>query len=318
MRREAAWSPNILTNLVCTGNVDTAIKLTIQRSISNAYSFSKYIRQKIIGNDANRDPLYLQRVRHFQHVHFSPQDPEWEQLEDLMAGSLRFQYKVECSKRPYLRLHTLDTALKQIKCMPAGFYEYKLPDEIIQEAIEREAVRRELKHLKPTNISNIQFIISRAQKWQQLQHPWELVACASILCGRRTQEILCSLEWEKESEYVIYVRGLLKQNIGEGPVPILTDFDSFDALMKKIRENELSPACSTHRLKPAFMRLFGEWFSHSQRRNIYCEAAYRLRTENGFHPDMSKIMWFDKALCHDNNVVNQASNLTYQSLTFNE
>jgi hypothetical protein len=202
--------------------------------------------------------------------------------------------------------------------MPDAFYEYQLPEEIIEEAVEREQERRELKHSTPVNISNIQTILSRAREWHNIQHPWELVACASILCGRRTQEILWSLQWERQSDYIIRVTGLLKQNIAQGPIPILTKFEDFDALMNKIRENGLSSSSSTNYLKPAFMRLFGVWYPHSQRRNIYCEAAYRLRLENQFFPEISRVMWFDKALCHDVNVIHQATNLTYQILTFDE
>lgn len=235
-----------------------------------------------------------------------------------MEAPLRAQHKTQSSPKPFFKDPTLDAALKQIKPLPESFYEYKLPEQIVEQAVERENTRREFKHRKPLNISNIQFIISRARQWHQYKHPWELVACASILCGRRTQEILWSLEWEKESTYVVFVRGLLKQNVGEGSIPILTTFEDFDALMNKIRENCFSKQSTTNYLKPAFIRVFGEWFAHSQRRNIYCEAGYRIRLESGFYPEMSRIMWFDKALCHDVNVVLQASNLTYQSLTFNE
>lgn len=122
----------------------------------------------------------------------------------------------------------------------------------------------------------------------------------------------------KASDYVIEVTGLLKQRVGAGPIPILTTFDDFNDLIEQIRENRLPVESSTHRLKPAFLRVFGEWFNHTQRRNIYCEAAYRLRLESGFFPDLPPIMWFDKALCHDSNVIHQAPSLSYQTLTFNE
>jgi hypothetical protein len=126
------------------------------------------------------------------------------------------------------------------------------------------------------------------------------------------------MEYSAEGEYQIRVSGLCKQKIGAGVIPILTTSDKFVALMGKIREHQLPVDSSTHRLKPAFRRVFGQWYNHSERRNIYCEAAWRVRDESGFYPEISKIMWFDKALCHDDNVIHQASNLTYHKAQFEE
>lgn len=306
----------IIASLKSNPNANEAIALTIQRNESNAHSFCKYVRRKFLRDESNRDPQYLQRVRHFQQVHFGPQDPEWAQLEDLMERPLHHQHRVETSRRPFLRHH--DAALKEIRSVCANFYAYKMPDEIVEEAMEREQERREIRHMKPQNIGNIQLILSKALAWRQHNHPWELVACASILCGRRTQEILWAMEWERESDRVIQVRGLLKQAVGAGPIPILTDYEDFAALMAKIREHAYPRESTTHRLKPAFVRVFGEWLNHSERRNLYCEAAFRMRFESGFFPGLPQIMWFDKALCHDKNVIHQAPNLTYQTLTFDE
>lgn len=306
----------IIASLKSSPNANEAIALTIQRSESNAHSFCKYVRRKFLRDESNRDPQYLQRLRHFQQVHFGPQDPEWAQLEDLMERPLHHQHRVETSRRPFLKRH--DAALKEIRCVCANFYDYKMPDEIVEEAVEREQERREARHMKPQNIGNIQLILSKALAWRQHNHPWELVACASILCGRRTQEILWAMEWERESDRILQVRGLLKQAVGAGPIPILTDYEDFAALMAKIREHAYPHESTTHRLKPAFVRVFGEWLNHSERRNLYCEAAYRMRMESGFFPGLPQIMWFDKALCHDKNVIHQAPNLTYQTLTFDE
>lgn len=310
---------DILTSLLSEGDAQKATRLTVERGEENAYSFFRYCRRKIVADDNNRHPEYLQRVRHFQHVHFGPQDWEWNQLCALMESSLHNQYRVEISRKPFFKGRPdLDAALRQIKCMPNAFYAYDLPQDIVERAVDRENERREERHCRPVNVADVQTVISRAKQWRQFSHPWELVACASILCGRRTQEILWSMEWERESDYIIRVRGLLKQYVGAGPIPLLVPADEFGELMEKIRENGLPRDSTTHRLKPAFVRVFGEWFNHTQRRNIYCEAAYRLRQESGFFPSYPPIMWFDKALCHDSNVIHQAPSLAYQTLTFNE
>ena len=306
----------ILHVLLAECDPERAIQLTIDRNPDNAYSFYKYCRGRIFRDDANRHPRYLQTVRHFQYTHYSPQDPEWDLLQDLMERPLRAQYRVESSRKPFLPNPRLDAALKAIPCLPHAFYAYRMPPAIVEDAVDRLRERREAKHCQQVNISNLQTIVSRALDWHDYTHPWELVACASILCGRRTQEITHTLQFEKHSEHLLEVSGLLKQEIGAGVIPILCTADDFQDLMGKIREHSLPTESSTHRLKPAFRRIFGEWFNHAERRNIYCEAAFRMRDVSGFHPTMSKIMWFDKALCHDTNVVAQVSNLTYQALNF--
>lgn len=308
----------ILTKLLCDRNVSDAIKITLARG-NNAYSFAKYCRGRIVRDDANRNPQYLQRVRDFQHIHFGPQDSEWCQLQALMEGSLLTQYRVEISRRPFFACRpSLDAALREIKCLPAEFYEYVLPDEVVESARERERERREARCCGAMNISNIQTFISRAREWREFTHPWELVACASILCGRRTQEIIWAANFTPTDRYLVHVTGLLKQAVGQGVIPLLVESDDFMELMSKIRENHLPSESTTHRLKPAFRRVFGEWLNHTQRRNVYCEAAYRMRDISGFHPTYPPVMWFDAALCHDSNVIHQAPSLAYQVLTFNE
>lgn len=309
---------DIIAILLQEGNARKAVQLTIARDPINAYSFYKYVRQKIFRNEANRDPQYLSRVRYFQHVHYSPQEREWKLLEELMAAPLRIQYRVEKSSKLYLPEQEDDYQLKNIHCLPPPFYEYRMPWHVVQSALDRLQDRREARHAKAVTIGNLQTIVSKAKEWRERSHPWELVACASILCGRRTQEITHTLEFEPHSTYQLRVQGLLKQEIGRGVIPILCTTEEFEELMAKIRAYDLAIESSTHRLKPAFRRVFGEWFNHTERRNIYCEAAWRMRDVSGFFPEMSKIMWFDKALCHDVNVVAQTSNLAYQALGFDE
>jgi hypothetical protein len=308
----------ILHALFTERNPEKAVELTIDRDPENAYSFYKYVRQRIYGNDAYRHPQYLQRVRHLQHVHYGPQDPEWHILNTLMEGSLRSQYRVETARAPHLPAKSIDQALKSIPSVREEFYDYRMPLEIARDANDRLRIQRELRYARPVTISNIQTIIEIARNVRDYKRPWDLVACASILCGRRTQEIVRDMEYEVESQYQIRVKGLCKQIVGAGVVPILCPAETFMEVMAEIREHRLPIDSSTHRLKPAFMRVFGKWYNHSERRNIYCEAAWRMRHQSGFYPEMGKVMWFDKALCHDGNVIHQAPNLTYQAAQFSQ
>lgn len=238
-----------------------------------------------------------------------------------MEETLPYQYRVETGRNPYFRsAPELDKALRKIRCMPDIFYEYVVPDHVAQRAKNAGREARERKHMKAATISDLQQILSKAREWHTRTHIWELVACALILSGRRVHEIISTLTWEKEDEYLARVTGIAKQGTPDEEVviPLLCPYEDFDRLMRKIRETDLQTTSTTHRLKPAFMRYFGKWYNHSERRNIYGEAGFRMREQSGFYTEASKIMWIDLALSHTSNVVAQASNLTYQSLQFND
>lgn len=196
------------------------------------------------------------------------------------------------------------------------FEMYVLPEEYAMEAKEREIAQREAKHANPVNISNLGAIVKCARNWRDLKRPWELVSCALVLSGRRLCEIVQCMTWEPDTSFTARVDGLAKNHQGSAVIPLLCPYEDFDELMTKIREHQLPMTSTTHRLRPAFTRVFGEWLGHSERRNIYGEAGYNMRHETGFFPMASKIMWIDKALAHSTNVVASAGNLTYQSLTF--
>lgn len=310
---------DVLRSLLSDHDAERAISITLTRGADNAYSFFRFCRRKIYTDDDNRDHAYLQRVRHFQHVHFGPQDPEWEQLNELMAAPLQKQFNLEISRKPFFKNHpALDAELRKINSLPPIFYEYRIPREYQDREIERQRESREARHCNPVHIGDVQTIVSIARRWRMFEKPWELVACASILCGRRTNEIVTGMEWEKESEYVARVRNLSKQFIGAGPIPLLIPYDEFNELMLKIRENELPTSNISNRFKAPYIRVFGEWHVHTERRNIYAEAAWRCRETSGFFPDLPRLMWLDKALCHDCNVIHQGANLSYQTATFDE
>jgi hypothetical protein len=305
--------------LLSTQNVEEAIRLTIAKG-SKAYGFWAYVRNKFFHDDKNRHPQYLSRLRDLQYRHFSPQEPEWQLFEQLYDSPLHVQYRVEACRKPYLANHPeLDQALKMIKSLPESFYNYTLPPEYAEDAIERARDARELKHARAITISDLQMILSKSRDWRQYQHPWELVSCALFLCGRRVGEVINTLVWEYHGPYTARVRGISKQtDTDEAVIPLLCTYEDFDGLMTKIRETQFPTTSTTHRLKPAFVRVFGEWFGHAHRRNIYGEAAFRMRNDSGFHPTMSRVMWIDMALAHQTNVIHSAGNLVYQSLLFND
>lgn len=150
--------------------------------------------------------------------------------------------------------------------MPDIFYEYKIPQEMIDAALQEQQERTEMKNVKPATITEIQTILSRAKEWKfYKENPWDLVACASILCGRTMEEIICEMEWERVSDTMIRVNNEI--------IPILIPYQDFDVLMKKIRETRL---LSTNGLKPSMIRLFGKWYPHGHRYDIYCKAVDRL------------------------------------------
>lgn len=309
----------VLNALFEEADATKAINILLTRG-SSTYSYYKYIRRKITHDNTYRNHQYLQRLRYLQESEFGPQDDEWHLLQDLYHSPLIYQYRVETSKKPYLPTPAHDQALKKIRSVADPFYDFLLPDEIVGEAVAREQEAREFKHMRAVTISDIQSIISKARAWRDVKSHWELVACALILCGRRVVEVTETLSWEKHGEYTATVTGIAKQGTPDAEVviPLLCRYEDFDELMVKIRVADLVTTSNTHRLRPAFSRHFGQWYNHSERRNIYGEAGFRMRAETDFFPQMSKVMWIDNALCHTSNVIQQASNLTYQSIVFTD
>jgi hypothetical protein len=222
---------------------------------------------------------------------------------------------VETSRTPYLSCRNKE--LQSIRSMDDPYYEYDLPDEVAEEWSERERERRQLKHLRAVTITDLQDILSKARNWREYTNAWDWLACATVLTGRRAEEILTTLEWEPcANPNTAMVRGILKQGLvdAEYPIPLLCPYQEFEDIIQQIRAAQLVYHGGTmHR---AVKRVFGRWLNHTERRNIYCEAAYRCRHESQFYPDASKVCWFDLALCHANNVAFTSSNLTYQALTF--
>ena len=320
MPTKAPVSVHIVANaLFEEGDATKAISILLTRGDS-AFSYHKYLRRKFTHDITYRHRQYLQRLRFLQESEFGPQNDEWHLLENLYHSPLIYQYRVETSKAAYLPTPAHDKALKMIRSMADPFYDFVLPSEIVQEGVARQQEAREIKHMKAVTVSDLQTIISKARLWRSTIHPWEMVACALILCGRRVIEVISTLEWEKHGEYTATVTGIAKQGTPDKEVviPLLCRYEDFDELMLRIRAVDLATTSHSHRLRPAFIRRFGKWYNHSERRNIYGEAGYRMRTETGFFPDMSKVMWIDNALCHTSNVIQQASNLTYQSLVFTD
>lgn len=314
----------ILTSLFIEEDAPKAVALTIARNTDNAYSYSRFVKHKICANDEYRHPQYLQRLRHFREVHFSPQDPEWDLIQTLHDSPLKFQHRVEANLRPYLAAHPeLDKALKQIRSIADPFYDYNVPYHLIQANVKKQREARELKHAKATTISDLQTILTKARAWRDQERfldPWDLVPSALFLCGRRVIEVLETLKWAPHGEYTALVSGITKQDFHDPEIviPLLCPYKDFDELMTKIREARLPVKAHSNRLHPRFVRQFGRWYNHSERRNIYAEAGYRIRTETGFFPEMSKVMWIDKAIGHSSNVAVSSGNLTYQALVFTD
>ena len=306
----------ILESLRSSPNADEAIRITLQKRGSE-YSLWKYVRRIYLQDQNNQHPEYMRRLRHFQATHFSPGTEEWTAIDELAEYPLSRKYRVETSRKHFFPNNIqASKELRMITCVPEIFNMYVLPAEYGMRAKAREVAHREAKHSNPINISNLDSIVARARDWRDIKHPWELVSCALILSGRRPCEVVHTMTWEPDGAFTAYIQGLAKQDKDNAVIPLLCPYEEFDELMTKIREHELPTASLTHRLRPAFERVFGQWLAHSQRRNIYGEAGYQMRHVTGFLPTATKIMWIDKALAHSTNVVASAGNLTYQSLTF--
>ena len=304
------------------GNLQKAIAITVARG-DGAYGYWQNVRTKIRADEWFRSPLYLQQLRDFKERHFSPQDQQWERLEELAQASLQRQCFVQSSRQDYLK-HPLNQELIKIAPLRPIVYDYVIPKEFWNVHIARKEAAKDRKHANATNIGDLQTIISKAREWRQYQDLPALLACALILTGRRICEIHGDMEFrlDPENSYRAIVKGLAKtlDTDREWTIPLLMPYADIIALIGQIRmQDRLLRGSESQMIQRAEIRVFGRKLEHSMRRNIYAEAAFRERHVHQFMPSASQLLFADAVLCHENTNSLAKHRLSgYAALTFDE
>lgn len=253
-----------------------------------------------------------------------------QRLERLLCAPLAKQQGVFMSRAKYLESPEADEALKQLRPVQDPVYDFVAPGPIMRAArVQREARIMGQQYHTNRERSFYRFSITEAEQYLStarsvLRCPvdspsayYELVASLGILTGRRNYEIMVTLGmYPGPTVLQASVVGICKKAFGreryETPccIPLLAPYDDVWNALEKLRayrSYEVNDDCtvvsghSSKGISRACKRLFGRVLTHTQKRNIYSEMAYRDKENNGFRTganSCSKNAWIAAALVH--------------------
>jgi hypothetical protein len=323
----------IIDRLMEDHDPDGALKLLlsfyddhINQSVA-IYGYWSSIRQAICSDDRYRSKHYHQRLASIMEK--ANQD-DYDRLNVLYNAPLKAQHRISIQKKPFLQDRVLDRELKDLKPVKSYMYDFVLPPDIVADAMHQnhlsmiEAQSHQRQPLDSYKMSEAQAIDIIETSIGVLHDPlveekdyWKNMVALQILSGRRNYEILMTLNYSRASHpFQANVSGILKKRSFEDvdtetyTIPLLCSYDLFHKAMDRFRDvrdiygtpKELSSMIGG-KLNTACKRLFGRRMTHTQKRNLYSEMAFRRRhTENHYlinDQSCSKSMWIINALAHD-------------------
>lgn len=297
------------------------------------YTYWSSVRQAIVHDDNNRDIEYFNKMGDIYEEASSEEDKS--RIFTLTYAPLHVQHRIQIQKKPYLVSRSLDKKLKHIRPVKSEFYDFILPEEIQierevlqynrdveeQEHKRKDASFYEVSEFEAEDIIHkaLEVITDENFNRDSLSDYFRNVVALQILTGRRNYEIMVSAEFQPVSgmEYQASVIGIRKKMTLSGEdeevftIPLLCKFGHMYKAFTRIREfshpdhltpSELNTAFSKD-LAKATLDLFGRRLTHTQKRNIYSEMAWRKReTQNQYligSQSCSKQLWLTHALCHE-------------------
>lgn len=295
------------------------------------YSMWSRVRSVIAKDENNRNKYYHDRMKVLLRL-IPRSSPDYDLVKKLKeCGSLAQQHQVHASRRKFLSDLDLDKKLKLIKPLKAVVYRFVLPPEIASarnEKLIENAKRQQFHQDRPKeeyvfSSSEVEGILTIAKETldecrelKSYKRFYELVVALQVLSGRRNIEILSTLVAVPSTHpYQLEVAGIAKKSpikdYGYCVIPLLvpsTDFirglglarDFLD--YKEPVSQEVLNSRHSNKIGLASRRIFGRKLTHTMKRNIYLELAYKRRDENGYlvgDQSCSKSVWCAMALCHD-------------------
>lgn len=254
-------------------------------------------------------------------------------LEKLKACSLSDQHKVSISTTPFLEDEDLDDWLKSLEPCDMLFHRFQIPSDICHERFKQERSRAKLnqehrlKARSQYKITEQQLeeifdlaadVVQFAVDITNTKKYYEVVVALQLVSGRRNYEIMSSLEYHPgPTPYQAVVSGICKKTIDElvegvedeYVIPLTVEYSLFKRAMDNIRKFKSLRGLSPSQVNSSYGasvlaasdRLFNRRLTHSQKRNLYIEKAYKMRNINQFcigSESCSKHRWAAMALCH--------------------
>lgn len=301
-------------------------KYTSDESVK-MYSTWSRVRQQIAKHPEFRNKYYISRLEELMKDPDLPAE-DYLLLNDLKTSSLQYQHRVQSSNRKFLSSEKHDKWLHHIPALIYPVYNFTIPKEIAQARKLSLANRakddqtHDRKGRSYYKFSNDQLenwieiakVMIRSLPIRTVGHYYEVILGIQLLSGRRNSEVIKTLQLGPVPgyPYQAWVLGIAKRDVHdqvEDRIPLLDDFDALDHALKAARDyKSFDGDCSVMNsrvggsLSKAAKRLFNQNLTHTQKRNIYAEMAWRKReNQNMFcigEESCCRTVWFSRALAH--------------------
>lgn len=295
------------------------------------YSMWTRVRKIMLDEELVCSDYYLPRLQKLIDEAILEEDKV--KLTKLMSCSLSDQHKVSISTTPFLQDEEMDDWLKSLEPCDMLFHRFQLPTEVSTERFRQEQKRAKLnqehrlKARSAYKISDAELeeifakaadVVQFAPDITNTKKYYEVIVALQLVSGRRNFEIMSSLEYHPGPHpYQAIVSGICKKTIDELVegieeeyiIPLTVEYRLFKKAMDEVRKFKSLHGLSPSEVNSSFGtsvlaasdRLFGRRLTHSQKRNLYVEKAYKMRNVNQFcvgEQSCSKHRWAAMALCH--------------------
>jgi len=314
----------------------------VEKQAKAIHSMHCAVRRKMLKDDSNRRADYENEIRQLIASLDASNYDDRATLNYLLTKPLMEQQQIYKMKKYVLRDHQAQARLHKINPAIQLICDFKLPEHVVKNvmAYTRDARVKRMMHEDGRDYTmgraTMERIIADAKRTiDVIKNPirkpkqwYDYVVCCGLLSGRRTWEIVSSLEWDPipDRPFQARISGLAKslehevmnQGHPEIDIPLLCDFDTFDKAMWELRGfRTLTGHCDDkenkieYGLMNASQRVFGRVVNHTEKRNMYSEMAFRDRENSKFLTDCSRIAWIEAALGHKSSF---HSNATYTAM----
>jgi hypothetical protein len=330
-----------LAEKVVNGYVEEALQTLLDTYGEDAHKLYNQwcnVRNCIYRDESNRSPTYFDEMGDLMDMITNPEDRA--RMLTITYGTLQLQHRLHNQKKPYLKDREANAVFKKIRPIVADFYDFVLPEGTWQAYKEEETRRRvEKQQSGHGKISSqraeamLEVALQRTrERMVTLADTWEVIASLLLLCGRRQYEMLVTMTvGPGDSEYQCRVSNLTKRhdhNTDSILIPLLCPYTLFKETLEEVRSEPsfdwfttMPQIECTHRisslLRAANSRLFGHGFTHTIRRTVYVNLAWRRRfSENHFMVQASKGLFVQHALGHSNVAISDSQ--VYQAFSLDD
>ena len=297
------------------------------------YSMWTRIRKIMLDEELVCNDHYLPRLQNI--IDEAVYEEDRVKLIKLQSASLADQHKVSISTTQFLLDDETDDWLKSLEPCDAIFHSFQLPTDISNERFKQDRNRAKLNQehrlkaksaykISETELEEMFEVASDVVRFapdiSSTKKYYEVVVALQLVSGRRNYEIMNSLDYQpgpQGYQYQTTVSGICKKTIDElvegieeeYVIPLTVEYRLFKNAMDAVRKFKplrgLSPSEVNSSYGASILaasnRLFGRRLTHSQKRNLYVEKAYKMRNVNQFcvgEQSCSKHRWAARALCH--------------------